>query len=381
MIMTCQYYKNQICSSCCFTEKTTLIEKKSEFVQKAFLNLPITFPPPHFSNKDQPGFRNKAKLAVFGTTQNPSLGITTSDLVQKDISHCPLYLNGIQKLIPQVKNIIGQLDIPIYDIKTRTGELKYIIIVGSSNSKEHMLRFVLKSKQNLDNLKKAVSSIILNFPTIKVVSANIQPIPHAIVEGLEEIILTPQTHITETLSEYQLYVSPKCFFQTNPSVAISLYLTFQKWLSETNAQNALDLYCGTGCFSFFAAKHLDFVYGVEITPDAIHCALKSKSLNRFTNTEFINDDATSYFNHSTHQFDTLIVNPPRKGLGADLAKMIATREGLTHLYYSSCNAETLVKDFEILKFKFTPTQMAIFDMFPFTRHYECLIEFKALSAG
>ena len=378
MIRTCQYYKNQICTSCEFAGEAVSIEKKCEFVQKAFPNIPIIYPPPRFSNEDQTGFRNKAKLAVFGNTQNPKLGITTSDLVQKDICECPLYLDGIKKLIPHVKNIISQADVPIYDIKTRTGELKYIIIVGTANSKEHMLRFVLKSKLKIDNFKKMVPSLILNFPTIKVISVNIQPIPHAVVEGTEEIILTPQTDIKETLGEYQIFLGPKCFFQTNPQVATSLYLTFQKWLTETNARNALDLYCGTGCFSFFAAKHLNSVYGIEISPEAINCALKSKLLNKLKNTEFISEDATSYFSHTPLKFDTLIINPPRKGLGVDLSKMIIAKDNLTHLYYSSCNAKSLVRDFEILKSKFTPSRMAIFDMFPFTRHYECLIEFKAL---
>jgi len=380
MISSCQYYKNQICSSCNFAQEATFLENKSELVQKTFPNIPIIYPLPRFSNDDQNGFRNKAKLAVFGNTQNPGLGITASDLVQKDISQCPLYLKGIKELIPHLKNIIIQADIPIYDIQTRLGELKYIIIIGTSNSTEHMLRFVLKSKLKIENLKKMVPGLILNFSTIKVISVNIQPIPHAIVEGAEEIILTPQTDIKETLGEYQIFLGPKCFFQTNPSVATSLYLTFQKWLSETDAQNALDLYCGTGCFSFFAAKHLKSVYGVEITSEAILCANKSKTLNKFRNINFINEDATAYFQHTAHRFDTLIVNPPRKGLGVDLAKMITAKENITHFYYSSCNAETLVQDFEILKYKFTPSRIAVFDMFPFTKHYECLIEFKAHSA-
>ena len=379
MIRSCQYYKNQICSSCNFSQEATLIEKKSELVQKTFSNISPIYPPPQYSNSGQSGFRNKAKLAVFGNTQNPGLGITTSDLVQKDISQCPLYLEGIKKLIPHLKSIISQIDIPIYDIKTRSGELKYIIIIGTSNSKEHMLRFVLKSKRKIENLKKMVPSLILNFPTIKVISVNIQPIPHAIVEGAEEIILTSQTEIKETLGEYQIYLGPKCFFQTNPSVATSLYLTFQKWLSETDSLNALDLYCGTGCFSFFAAKHLNSVCGVEITSEAIDCANKSKSLNKFKNIDFINEDAAAYFQHTTNRFDTLIVNPPRKGLGVDLARMITAKKDITHLYYSSCNAESLIKDFEILKYKFAPSRMAIFDMFPFTKHYECLIECKALA--
>jgi len=379
MIRSCQYYKNQICSSCNFSEEATHIEKKSELVQKTFSNISPIFPLPQFSNKSQAGFRNKAKLAVFGSIQNPGLGITTSDLVQKDISQCPLYLDGIKELIPHLKNIISQLDIPIYDIQTRSGELKYIIIIGTSNSQEHMLRFVLKSKRKIENLKKMVPSLILNFPTVKVISVNIQPIPHAIVEGAEEIILTSQTEIKETLDEYQIYLGPKCFFQTNPSVATSLYLTFQKWLSETNVQNALDLYCGTGCFSFFAAKHLNSICGVEINSEAIDCANKSKSLNKFKNIDFINKDAAAYFHHTTNHFDTLIVNPPRKGLGEDLARMITAKKEITLLYYSSCNAESLVRDFEILKYKFAPSRMAIFDMFPFTKHYECLIECKAFS--
>ncbi len=72
--------------------------------------------------------------------------------------------------------------------------------------------------------------------------------------------------------------------------------------------------------------------------------------------------------------DLVIVNPPRRGIGKELAKFL--NEMQPHfILYSSCNAISMGKDLQHLT-NYKLTQIQLFDMFPHTAHYEALILLK-----
>ncbi|VTN15297.1 23S rRNA (uracil(747)-C(5))-methyltransferase RlmC [Raoultella terrigena] len=60
-------------------------------------------------------------------------------------------------------------------------------------------------------------------PQLKVITANIQPVHMAIMEGEQEIFLTPQQALAERFNDVPLWIRPQSFFQTNPEVASRLY--------------------------------------------------------------------------------------------------------------------------------------------------------------
>ena len=59
--------------------------------------------------------------------------------------------------------------------------------------------------------------------------------------------------------------------------------------------------------------------------------------------EFVAADATAYALASDAVPDLVVVNPPRRGIGPDLAGWLET-SGVRHVVYSSCNAESLARD-------------------------------------
>ena len=67
----------------------------------------------------------------------------------------------------------------------------------------------------------------------------------------------------------------------------------------------------------------------------------------------------------------VIVNPPRRGIGAELAHWLET-SGIDHVLYSSCNATTLAKDLAAMP-SLRPMRARLLDMFPQTSHYEVLV--------
>lgn len=71
------------------------------------------------------------------------------------------------------------------------------------------------------------------------------------------------------------------------------------------------------------------------------------------------------------RFDTVLVNPPRRGLSPELVNAIV-RVAPEHIFYSSCNPETFARDVAAMRGSYRLGRIALFDMFPLTEHCEVL---------
>lgn len=81
---------------------------------------------------------------------------------------------------------------------------------------------------------------------VKVITANIQPVHMAIMEGESEIFLTEQQALAERFNDVPLWIRPQSFFQTNPVVAGHLYATARDWVRQLPVNHMWDLFCGVG---------------------------------------------------------------------------------------------------------------------------------------
>ena len=275
--------------------------------------------------------------------------------------------------MPPLKIILKKYQIIPYDLKSKTGELKYLLLSksGENDSVEFLLRFILRSKECLDRLKKAVSEIQAISPTIKVITANIQPIHKAILEGDEELILTSDSAIIHQFDEFKLALGARSFFQVTPQIAKSLYNAVADSVSVNTPKSLIDLYCGVGAFSFYASRHCSDITGVEISKEAISCAKNSATQNG-SQINFVAMDVEEYLSKSVQKFEAVLVNPPRRGLNSSIIKLIQDISP-EYIYYSSCNAVTMARDFSELEENYQIQSLQIFDMFPYTSHYETLM--------
>lgn len=290
----------------------------------------------------------------------------------KELENCPLHASVINDVLVVLKNQLVVHKIIPYDLFLKKGELKYLLITYSESANELLLRFVLRSKESLYRLKKLTQDLLAINPIIKVVTANIQATHQAILEGDEEIVLTEADCITHHFDKYSLFQGPRSFFQVNSAMASKLYRQFQNELSVLSIHSFLDLYCGVGAFSFYAGKHCPNVLGVEISDAAIFYANKAKERNNSAHVNFLASDVENFLEtQQTANYDAVMVNPPRRGLNASIITHIM-RLAPTYLFYSSCNVETLHRDILQLEGQYQLHSLQIFDMFPFTSHFETL---------
>src|SRR5699024_1575504 len=94
--------------------------------------------------------------------------------------------------------------------------------------------------------------------------------------------------------------------------------------------------------------------------------------------EFRAMDATEFALDSEAP-ELVIVNPPRRGIGTELAGMLE-RSGTQHVIYSSCNAVTLARDLADMP-SLRPVQGRVLDMFPHTNHYEVAVLLERNTSG
>lgn len=371
----CGYFDEGKCQSCSLisTEYTEQLKLKENSLKKHLEKFSDWKLLPSQASKPTQ-FRNKAKLVVTGTLESPIIGLGGSeDLDQgREILNCSLHHPFINRVLNFMPEYIGFTRLTPYQIKEKKGELKGLIIYYSEDSKESYLRFILRSKESLDRIKKHLPELVDKFPEITSISANIQPVPHAILEGDEEVFLSEKNFINHQIKNFSLRLGPQGFVQTNHKVAQALYETAANWTEELHIEKFSELFCGQGAFSFFMAPKVKSSIGFEINPEAVKEANRTARSLGYDHLKFVSADAADV-GEELRKFgpDLVLVNPPRRGLAG--AVDIFKKETFKHIIYSSCSVESLAKDLLELAPSYKVIQAQIFDMFPHTHHFETLV--------
>lgn len=81
------------------------------------------------------------------------------------------------------ENLYCQGGFDSYNVARKRGELKFLLLTESTYNGELMLRFVLRSETKLAQLIAALPWLQQQLPQLAVISANIQPVHMAILEG------------------------------------------------------------------------------------------------------------------------------------------------------------------------------------------------------
>ncbi len=321
------------------------------------------------------GFRSKAKMVVGGTVDDPTVGILDADDRGVDLRLCPLYGTDLARAFPILAEFITVARLEPYDIPARKGELKHIIVTVSPGG-ELMARFVTRSTESLARLRKHLPWLLDRLPRLVVVTLNVLPEHKAALEGQQEIVLTELDTLRMDMGRVTLHARPQSFLQTNTDIARRLYALVAGWVDEGAATTVWDLYCGVGGFALHCVREGRTIVGVESAEQAVIAARRSAremadaGQPGALEAAFEAADATAWVRGRPAP-DVVIVNPPRRGIGPELAEWIES-SGVRRVVYSSCNAVTLAKDLGAMP-SLAPVRGRLLDMFPHTEHYEAVV--------
>jgi len=168
------------------------------------------------------------------------------------------------------------------------------------------------------------------------------------------------------------------FFQNNPFILPAFTGYVREQAAASGARFLVDAYCGSGLFALSAASAFERVAGVEISDSSIRFAQENAAANGIENARFLAGDASAIFSGLDFPpSDTaVIIDPPRRGCDESFLKQLFAF-GPRTVVYVSCDPATQMRDLRFfLEAGYTLNAVQPFDLFPQTRHLECVITLR-----
>ena len=197
-------------------------------------------------------------------------------------------------------------------------------------------------------------------------------------EAASGVTTDPDARVTERIGNVSLEFFAREFFQNNPFLLPRMVEFVVGSAAATGATRLVDTYSGSGLFALAAAARFQDVIGVEVSAGAVAAARHNAARNGLGHVRFLQADSARIFAAlSTEEAaapaeTAIIVDPPRKGCDdAFLTQLLAFAPRA--IVYVSCNPESLARDLSrLLPAGYQATALQPFDMFPQTRHVECV---------
>ncbi|MCX8237438.1 MAG: class I SAM-dependent RNA methyltransferase [Akkermansiaceae bacterium] len=165
------------------------------------------------------------------------------------------------------------------------------------------------------------------------------------------------------------------FFQNNPFILESFTGHAAEQASGPGQKYLLDAYCGSGLFGLTLARHFEQVVGIELSETSADWARRNAKTNSIDNATFIAASAENLFAEITFppMETSVLIDPPRKGCSQDFLDQLFAF-GPSRVVYVSCNPATQMRDLKsFLEEGYKIESIQPFDLFPQTRHLECVI--------
>lgn len=309
------------------------------------------------ASDDVYSYRNKIQVPVsnnkIGYYRNHS-----NDIVEFD--NCCITYDINNSILSFVKKILSSYSISSY--------IKHIVIRNSFD--EIMVCFVCDSF-NIPHIDEIVDLIISNYPMIKSFMLNLNTADTNVIYGEEDKCLFGNEYLVDKVDNLSFMIPLRSFYQINSKQMKKLYDYVIKVGDLQKTDRVLDLFCGIGTISLYISKYVKEVLGVEINEKSVEYANKNKEINIINNVDFLKLDANKISDY-INSFDTIILDPPRKGINKELVASL-TSSVVKKIIYVSCNQATLLRDLELLKDSYNIGDIQPLDMFPQTKHIECIV--------
>lgn len=371
----------QKCGGCAFRHISyeSELKLKQSFVKNAFarignmnirVNETVAHNPERYRNKVQYPFgRDENGNCIFGYYARRSHRIIQHD-------DCPLQDGIFTEIAQFCAETADKMFIRAYDEESGKGVLRHIVM---RKNRKGEISVCLVAAENHKKIKLLSESLVSKFPQIIGIHLNINKRRDNVIFGEETICLSGKEALTDTLCGKTFELSPRAFFQVNAEMAEKLY-NRAKELANLQKEGGiiLDLYCGAGTIGISVAGEKDRLCGVEIIEAAIENAKKNAALNGRSeaNTLFVCGDAAVGVSECRKRFgdpNTIIVDPPRKGLEKNVIETIVSAKP-EKIVYISCDPATLARDCAIFAESGYMTEEATpFDLFPRTGHVETIV--------
>ncbi|WP_201715721.1 23S rRNA (uracil(1939)-C(5))-methyltransferase RlmD [Rossellomorea arthrocnemi] len=317
-------------------------------------------------------YRNKSQFQV-GTQNGKAIAglysMNSNKLI--DIDECIVQHPLTNKVTTEIKRIINDFNIPVFDDKKKKPILKTIVTrVGFETGEVQVV--LVTSEKKIPRKELLINEIQKRLPEVVSIAQNINPKKTALVFGDETIHLSGKESIEERLEEFTYELSARAFFQLNPIQTSKLYNEAKKAAALTGEEKVVDAYCGVGTIGLWLADGAKEIRGMDVIKEGIDDAKKNAEKFGVDHAEYFVGGAETLmpkWKNEGWRPDVVVVDPPRTGCDNKLLDTLKEVKPKTFVYVS-CNPSTLVKDIDYLKKQYRVEYLQPVDMFPQTAHVE-----------
>lgn len=324
-------------------------------------------------------YRNKSQIPVgLSKDQQPIMGFyrqRSHDII--DMESCLIQDQQHQQVMNDVKQLISELNISVYNEKTKKGLLRHLVVRTGHYTNQLMIILVTNGKA-FKQAESLVDALVRKYPNVTSIKQNINDAHSNVIMGPQSITLYGEEEIEDQLSEITFNISDQSFYQINSHQTEKLYQQALDYAQLTGDEIVLDTYCGIGTIALYMAENAQHVYGVEVVPSAINDANQNATKNQLENTTFVCGKAEEVilkWKAEGIRPDVVMVDPPRKGCDETFLETILELNP-KRIVYISCNPSTQQRDAHILNHQYDLKEITPVDMFPQTTHIETVVLFE-----
>jgi 23S rRNA (uracil1939-C5)-methyltransferase len=318
-------------------------------------------------------YRNKMEYSFTQTPTGPALGLHKAGRWDEvlEIEKCWLTTDLGNAIRNAVRDWAREEGLVAYDQAEQKGYLRHLVIREGRNTGQVLVMLVTSPGEKFE--RGYLVEVLRRFPEVRSIhwAVNDQP---SEVTNLPSQLLWGEDAIEEELLGLRFRIRPNAFLQTNTEMAEQLYGLAIEYAALTGTETVYDLYCGTGTIGIAMARNALSVWGVEISEEAVACALENLELNSIGNAAFFAGNVGQSIEELLERAgppDVVVVDPPRAGLAGKALKRTGEL-GAPRLVYVSCNPTTLASDIKVLRaeYGYELVRARPVDMFPHTPHVE-----------
>lgn len=328
--------------------------------------------------RDTLRYRNKAQYPVSKDGAVGFYRARTHEVIECE--HCLLVKPEADAAAEALREYMQSCRVAGYDEKTGRGLVRHLYI--RSNAAGESLVCVLVNGDKLPKEDRLVTLLRDACPKCTGIVLGTNTKKGNVILGDRYRTLWGSDRLEDTLCGKTFRLSVPSFYQVNRVQAERLYAKAIEFAGLTGQETVLDLYCGAGTITLALSDHAKKVLGAEIVPEAIDDARENAARNGVKNAEFFCGDASDVAKKLARENlrpDVITVDPPRKGLAADVVESIAEMQP-GRVVYVSCDSATMARDVKRLAdLGYTAQRACAVDMFPRADHVETVVLLSKLN--
>ena len=317
-------------------------------------------------------YRNKAQYPVSKDGAVGFYRARTHEVIECE--HCLLVRPEADAAAEALRAYMQSCHVAGYDEKTGRGLVRHLYV--RSNAAGESLICVLVNGDKLPKEDRLVALLRDACPKCTGIVLGTNTKKGNVILGDRYRTLWGSDRLEDTLCGKTFRLSVPSFYQVNRVQAERLYAKTIEFADLTGQETVLDLYCGAGTITLALSDHAKKVLGTEIVPEAIDDARENAARNGVKNAEFFCGDASDVAKKLARENlrpDVITVDPPRKGLAADVVESIAEMQP-GRVVYVSCDSATMARDVKRLAdLGYTAQRACAVDMFPRADHVETVV--------